>query len=298
MRVEQEIRRHHDGGEHIVEIVRDTAGQLSDRLHFLLLLNAVFERALRGRFERVNDRSFAVAVLFLDRQHEEVRPAFCAAGERRFDRCNIALPLGGLADRRFEHRPVAPDDHRQDRAVVAFEQTFKCAGKARIAACDPAGLVDSGDGHRRVLEEAHETHFGSALRIAAVAPRPIEHERARGAGRAVGAEGDFVEQAHRDRLAAAGFEIEVKNFRLYFAGCRVERREQRRAFARDDIPQLERAGARPAQDHGRATMRESHSDRRCRLQHRQRKTLRARGRDSRRRIAAPGIRFPAVHDRA
>ncbi len=36
VRVEQEIGRHHDGGQHVVEVVGDAAGELADRLHLLL----------------------------------------------------------------------------------------------------------------------------------------------------------------------------------------------------------------------------------------------------------------------
>ncbi len=139
--------------------------------------------------------------------------------------------------------PVALGHHRQDRAVVALEHAFEGAGEARIAARDAAGLVDGRDRHRRVLEEAHEAHFRRALRIGAVIPGAIEHQRARGAGRAVGAERHFMEQAHRHRLAAAGLEIEVEHLGLDFAGRGIERGEQRRALAGDDIGQLERAGA-------------------------------------------------------
>ena len=54
--------------------------------------------------------------------------------------------------------------------------------------------IDGRDRHRRVVEEAHEADFGRALRIGAVVLRAIEHERARRAGRAIGAEGKLVER--------------------------------------------------------------------------------------------------------
>ena len=37
VRVQQEVIRHHDGGQHVVEIVRDAAGKLADRLHLLAI---------------------------------------------------------------------------------------------------------------------------------------------------------------------------------------------------------------------------------------------------------------------
>ena len=44
--VHQEVGRHHDGAEHVVEVVRDAAGELADQLHLLRL----GELVLAGRF--------------------------------------------------------------------------------------------------------------------------------------------------------------------------------------------------------------------------------------------------------
>ena len=104
-------------------------------------------------------------------------------------------------------------------------------------------LVDGRDRHRRVLEEAHEAHFGGALRVGAAVAGAIEDERARGAGRAVGAEGDLVEQPRRNGAAAAGLEVDVENLGLHVAGHRRQRGEQRRALARHDVVEPQAAGA-------------------------------------------------------
>ena len=61
--------------------------------------------------------------------------------------------------------------------------------------------------------------------------------------RAVGAERHFMKQPHRHRLAAARLQIEIEHLGFHFARRGVERGEQRRAFAGDDIGELERAGA-------------------------------------------------------
>ncbi len=37
VRVQQEVVRHHDGGQDVVEVMRDAAGELSHRLHLLRL---------------------------------------------------------------------------------------------------------------------------------------------------------------------------------------------------------------------------------------------------------------------
>ncbi len=104
-------------------------------------------------------------------------------------------------------------------------------------------LVDGRDRHRRVLEEAHEAHFGGALRVGAAVAGAVEDERARGAGRAVGAEGDLVEQPRRNGAAAAGLEVDVEDLGLHVAGNRRQRGEQRRTLARHDVVELKAAGA-------------------------------------------------------
>ena len=117
VRVEQEIGRHHDGGQHVVEVVRDAAGELADRLHAGALVDLVLQRALAGGFERVDDGGFRIALVVLDRGDVEARPAVVAAGQRGVDRRDLALPLGGSADRGLERLAVALGDDGQDRAV-------------------------------------------------------------------------------------------------------------------------------------------------------------------------------------
>ena len=107
MSIEEKIRRHHDGRQHIVEIVGNAARELPDRIHLLLLLKAVLERPLRRRFQRIDDCGFAVAIFFLDGQHKKVCPALCASRQCSFHRGDATLALGCLANSGLEHRSVA-----------------------------------------------------------------------------------------------------------------------------------------------------------------------------------------------
>ena len=111
VRVEQKVGRHHDGGEHIVEVVRDAAGELADQLHLLLLRDFILKLALRGGLERIDDGRFLVALLFLDRGDIETAEPLAVAGEHRVDRRDIAFALRGLRDRRF----AAPRGHARRR---------------------------------------------------------------------------------------------------------------------------------------------------------------------------------------
>ncbi len=257
MRVEQEVGRHHDGGEHIVEIVRDAAGKLADQLHLLLLRDFIFEFALRRGFERIDDGRFLVALLFLDRGDIETAEPFAVARERRIDRCDVAVAKRGLRDRRGERLAVAFDDRGEDRAVLplAAARAVEQAREQRIGAHHAAMLVDGRDRHRRVMEEPHEADFGGALRIGAVVAGAVEHQRARRAGRAVGAIGELMKHSHRQRASAAGAQIEVEHLSLDLAGRRPQRRQQSRAVAGDQIGDLQARPSRPGRDPDRANWR-------------------------------------------
>ena len=141
---------------------------------------------------------------------------------------------------------VALGDDGEDRAAaaaLALQHRIEQPREQRIRAHDRALLVDGGDRHRRVLEEAHEAHFGGAQRIAAVVAGAIDDQRARRARRAVGAERDLVVEPRRNGAAALGLEIDVEQLGLHLAGRRRQRGEQRAALAGDDVAKLQSAGA-------------------------------------------------------
>src|SRR5262249_25547441 len=196
----------------IVEVVRYIAGEAADRLHLLLLIDLVLERALLRGLERVDDRGLPVALLLvLDGGDEKAGIALAGAGERGIDRGDLALPFRRLADGGFERTAVALGHDGEDRPVargVAFEHGMEQSRKSRIRVRDPALLVDGGDRHRRVLEEAHEAHFGGALRVDRAVAGAVENERAGRAGRAVGTEGDLVVEPRRHGAAAARLEVD------------------------------------------------------------------------------------------
>src|SRR5262249_3972982 len=162
------------------------------------LIDLVLERALLRGLERVDDRGLAVALLLvLDGGDEEAGIALAGTRERGVDRGDLALPFRRLADGGFERAALALGDDGEDRSIArgfAFEPGMEQSRKSRIRVRDPALLVDGRDRHRRILEEAHEAHFGGALQVDRAVARAVENERARRAGRAVRAERDLVEE--------------------------------------------------------------------------------------------------------
>ena len=139
--------------------------------------------------------------------------------------------------------PAATID--EDGAVLAFlaARAVEQLCEQRIGAHHAAVLVDGRDRHRRAVEKPHEADFRGALRIGAVVAGAIEHQRARRAGRAVGAVGELVKHPHRQRAAGARAQIEIEHFGFDFARRAAQRRQQRRAVAGDQIGELEPAGA-------------------------------------------------------
>ena len=134
VRVQQEIVRHHDGGQHVVEVVRDAAGELADGVHLLRLVDLVLQRAALGGLQQIDDRGLGVALVLLDRGDEELAPTLLGAVEHRLDRSDVAVAVGGKLDRGADAIAVAlgnrGDDRLadRDRRVEALRQL----GTARI----------------------------------------------------------------------------------------------------------------------------------------------------------------------
>ncbi len=105
--VEQEVGRHHDGGEHVVEVVGDAAGELADHLHLLGLVELALQHPLVGGLDGVDDGRLGIALRFLHRSDVEPRPAFALAGERGIDRRHVGAAAGRLGERLLDHGAVA-----------------------------------------------------------------------------------------------------------------------------------------------------------------------------------------------
>ena len=228
MRVQQEIVGHHDGREHVVEVVGDAAGELADHLHLLRLVDLVLQRAALGGLEHVDDRGFGLALVLLDGGDEELAEPLLGAVQHHLDRRNVGLPFRRLIDRGDQQVPVALADGAEDRlrrrriAADALRQL----GVARIGPDDRAAAVDGRDGHRRVVEEAHEAHLGGALRIGTLVAGAADDQGARGTRLAVGAEGELVIKPRRHGFAAAHLQVDVEYLGPNLARHRHDRCQQ------------------------------------------------------------------------
>ncbi len=246
---EQQVGEADDGGEHVVEIVRDAAGELADRFHLLLLAHLMLQRPLLGDVDDVDDHHLAAAGALGHRIDEEAAGAQALAGKRRVDRRHHAGSFRGGGERGGEVGLVLVGDEIGERAGGVRPDPRKHAQERRIGAPDAAVAVDRRDGDRRVVEEAGEAHLGGAQRLGQfLAGRAVEHHGAGGARRPVDGHRHAVQQAHRQALAVGAHQVEVDDGGAV-AHLVVGRRcgEQRDAVALDDIGELQPGGVEARQ---------------------------------------------------
>ena len=90
---EQQVGIADDRGQHVVEVVRDAAGELADRLHLLPLREILLQGALLGRVEREHDGAVAFAALRVRRGKKQPRRMRPLARDRDVDRGDLGLCL-------------------------------------------------------------------------------------------------------------------------------------------------------------------------------------------------------------
>ena len=240
---EQQVGRHDDGGEHVVEIMCDAAGQLPDGLHLLALRHLDLERLLLGRLDGVDDRrllgAFAAGAVG-DCIDVEADVPLVIVGQHRVERRDIGLPLLGLFEGRGKRSAVAfvNDPVEADTAVdgIAVDHRREQRQERRVGTHDAAALVDAGDRHRRRVEEAREPDLGRPqLCRSVLAEIAVEHDRAARTGRALSGCGNPVHEAHRQRLAGGSRKVEIDDGVARRARIGPDRAYQRHAVAGDDF---------------------------------------------------------------
>ena len=246
MRVEQEVGRHHDGAEEVVEVVRHVAGEPADGLHLLLLHDLVFERALLGRVERIDDRRLLVALLLLDRGDVEAGRAIARAVERGIDRGDLALAGGRHADRRSERSPVAlGDDRRIDRLSApsplstGWNRRANRAFERAILPCLSTVAIAIG-----VLWK-NRTKRTSAARSGSAPPSPARLRTSVREGPAVPSGPNTTLWKSRTGTVRPLLVLRSMSriFGLHVAGRAGKRGQQRGALACHDVAELQPAGA-------------------------------------------------------
>jgi hypothetical protein len=155
---EQQVRVADDGLEDVVEVVRDAAGELADRLHLLRLDELLLEEPLLGRVERVEDRPLAQGRVAV-RHGADPEPGRTPALPRQRDVERAALARCRGGERRFEPRPVGRGDEvERGGAAAARAGARRRRASGRTGSIPGCGIrVERRDGERRGIEEARES---------------------------------------------------------------------------------------------------------------------------------------------
>ena len=167
---EQQVGIADDRGQHIVEIMRDAAGELADRLHLLRLCEFLLQVALL-RSCRARKSTRRAGRLLLGRDRIAARSGSTRPAPRRW-RSLSSMPLAAAAialckaARWGSARPW----RQAASAFSGFQRAGEKFGKGGVGAQDGAVALDRGDGHGRGVEEAGETHFRGAQGFSAGSP--------------------------------------------------------------------------------------------------------------------------------
>jgi hypothetical protein len=149
---QQEVGEANDCRQHVIEIVRDAAGELADGLHLLALGNLHLERALLGGVDGVGDRRLTFALRPLNGAQIDAAAPVLVALKGDVDRLDQALAGDGCIERLAQGLGAigvgeAWKRHLARRHAIdgAAEQPHEgCVGGA-----DDALAVDGGDGDGR-----------------------------------------------------------------------------------------------------------------------------------------------------
>ena len=273
---EQQVAIADDRGQDIIEIMRHSAGKLSDRLHFLGLREVALQSPLFGGVERVNRR--AVPVVFVRcREKQPCRPlAFPSQGG--IDRRDIGSRLEGRGNGGIELTLVEDGagasagpkpEHGAADAPESLPVEAKLAGDLARDLGHPDTDVDLDRGeqvkvvdHLVLIAGEGARHGFGALRIGRVRHRASQHQGIR-AGRA---------DPHAPHAAQAAPYGALDRGRARFAvgpPGSLRRGGRRRCEPPDagpdrDVVLRNRRAVLGRCDHRRAACGNSHDEQRCR----------------------------------
>ena len=135
---EQQVGIADDRGQHVVEVVRDAAGELADRLHLLPLREILLQRLLLGHVERDDADAGAVAAARFGLGDEEAHGAFALALQRRVDRGDVGLAFRRRGDGGLQRRVVALGDGVVERRAAALHRRRREPGEGAVGARAPS----------------------------------------------------------------------------------------------------------------------------------------------------------------
>ncbi len=210
------VGRQQDGGQHVVEIVGDAAGERAHRVHLLRLRHLGFERLLLGHLYGIDDCHLfrRLVVLVDDGINVETEMPGLVARMAGIEGRYIALTVLGLGERLFEARLfIVVKDCLECHAainIVAPDNAGEQLEERRIDAQDASIAVKRGNRHRRIVEKAREAHGGGRFGI--LLPLGPHQDDGTALTRRAVLCGDLVDEAGRHALAIHPAHVEIEDF--------------------------------------------------------------------------------------
>ena len=222
---EEQVGIADDCGEHVVEVVGDAAGELTDRLHFLALRQILLQRALLGRVEGEDGGARSLVHGRVGGRDKEPRGSLGGSGplQQNVEWGDFALSFRCGVERGAQLTVVPFGDDFEDRrpgaGAVRLEDVRSQPRKGGVGAEEAARCVHGRYRDRRRVENPGEPHLGHPEMILACrfVRRAIDDNGTGRAGRTVCSESDFMKDAGRDETPVPRLEIDVELMGGYFA---------------------------------------------------------------------------------
>ena len=159
---QQKVAEADDRRQQVVEVVRDAAGELADRLHLLALRDLHLERALLGGVDGVGDGRLVVAVGLLDRAQIDPAAALLVADKGDVHGLDQPLPGEGGIERAAEGLVAVGLDQTVEPHFVAVVAGAEQPHEGGVGGADEALRVHRGDGDGGRMEQPGKSELGGA----------------------------------------------------------------------------------------------------------------------------------------
>ena len=236
---QEEVGEADDRRQHVVEVMRDAAGELADGLHLLALGDLHFERPLLGGVDGVGDGRLAFTLSPLDGAEIDAPAPLLVVLKGDVDRLDHALPGNCRVERLAQRIGTVGVGEARERHLArrhAIDGASEQPHEGGVGGADGALAVDGGDGDGGGVEQPGKAKLGGGGLLRA-SGRAVEHQRM-GEG-AVARQA--MQDAHGKRGAVGLDEIDVETPCVALGSAAAGPGNERSPVFRHDLGELELA---------------------------------------------------------
>ena len=196
MAQQQQVGEADHRGQQVVEVVRDAAGQLADRLHLLRLGELELQVLLFRGVDKVGDKAAGFSGPIRHTGHEHRADGIARASETDLERCLgsarfVLIPSGELRADRLAILFVDQVEERNSGQALGLRADK--GAESAIAFGQPAARIEQRDTDRRFEEKPLEALDGALERLGhGPFARQVTHDRAGAQSSTVRARNDIL----------------------------------------------------------------------------------------------------------